>query len=192
MTDHRNDLRKLISNNSWPCADVGKWRRAPGIHIGTKEAIFSEDGSRIIGTLVHQAILRLDPDIRAVAGDGVGGTAIAIAVAAAISRGRRKLVPLHVRLQSEVTRNKSLVEGMANVSPGSRVAVVDDTVDSARSISRVVCILQEAGYVVAAAVFLVARRKSSLVSLSAQGIKAVALFDLDQLTPRELAPEGKE
>jgi orotate phosphoribosyltransferase len=186
----RDDLCELISHNSWPCSDVGKWQRAPGIHLGTKEAIFSATGPRIIGTLVHEAILNQDPEISAVAGDGVGGTAIAMAVASVIPWGRKLLIPLHVRLKSEVTRNKLLVEGATNVPLGSRVAVVDDTVDSARSIMRVISILQAAGYVVSAAVFLVSRRKSSLESFGSLGIKAVALFDLQQLNPRESAPES--
>lgn len=191
MSDARGILCRLISRNSWPCADVGKWRRVPGIHIGTKEAIFSKSGPRVIGELVYHTILSLDPDVRAVAGDGVGGTAIAIAAASTVPRRGKQLIPLHVRLQSDVTRNKSLVEGLNDVPRGSHVAVVDDTVDTTRSISRVVSILQNAGCVVSAAVFLVARRQSSLDSLRSMGIKAVALLDLRDLRPRERSPNGR-
>lgn len=189
MESKLKSLCELISAHSWPSSDVGKWRREPGIHIGTKEAIFSSEGIRLTGELLYEKITNMNHSVIAIAGDGVGGAALAISTSITAGYKGKKIIPLNVRIKSELARNKLLIEGSNSLPNGANIVVVDDTIDTGRSISRVIEVIEDLGYKVVAALFLVSRQDDAIIELNKKGIHATSLLKLEEMNPLDSRPE---
>ena len=189
MESKLKHLCELINAHSWPSSDVGKWRREPGIHIGTKEAIFSSEGIRLAGEVLYEKIIKINPPVDAIAGDGVGGAALAITTSIVAGYKGKKITPLNVRIKSELARNKLLIEGSNSLPNGANIVVVDDTIDTGRSINRVIEVIEDLGYKVVAAIFLVSKQDSAIIDFNKKGIQSTSLLRLEEINPLESQPK---
>lgn len=175
--DSQTELLHLIAQRSWYGESIGKWSTMPGLHIGTKEVLFSPDGPRLVGSLLGTQVGEITPPVVGVAGDGVAGSAMAVMAAIRIQLfENRPIVPLLIREAPPLFRNKRLVEGASSLPTGAAIAVVDDTLDTGRTLQRVIDILRLERFWVIAAIVLVARTEISLDNLRKQRIHARALF----------------
>ena len=192
MENKLSELCDLISANSWPSLNVRKWHSEPGIHIGTKEAIFSSEGILIAGEFIYEAVMKIELSVDAIAGDGIGGASLAIATSMVAGYAGRRLTPLNVRMKSALVRNKMLIEGSISLPTKAKIVVVDDNIDTGRSISRVINVLRNFEYEVVAAIFLVARHNIAIDNLCNRGIQAISLLSIEDLKPLKTRPKTEE
>ncbi len=151
--------------------------------IDCKQAILTAEGHALTGSLMFEA-LDLLPECDAVAGVELGGCPLASAVSLTSFVRGRPLDALYVRKEVKDHGTKKLVEGDKSISPGTRVALLEDVVTTGGSSLKAVEKLRAAGATVVGIVALVDRLEGGAEAIRAAGIPLVAIC-----TRRDFLPD---
>ena len=135
--------------------------------VDCKQAVLSADGHAAVGKVMLDVISRHYSEAEAVAGVALGGCPLASAVSMAsyaadghnMEGTGRKLPALYVRKAAKDHGTAALVEGRANVPPGSKVVLLEEVVTTGGSSLRAVETLRAAEYEVIGIVALVDREE---------------------------------
>lgn len=151
--------------------------------IDCKQAILTAEGHALTGALMFEA-LSLLPECDAVAGVELGGCPLASAVSlTSFVRGTPKDA-LYVRKEAKDHGTKKLVEGDKSVTPGTRVALLEDVVTTGGSSLKAVEKLRAIGATVVGIVALVDRLEGGAEAIREAGLPLVALC-----TRRDFIPD---
>jgi orotate phosphoribosyltransferase len=115
----------------------------------------------------------------AVAGVELGGCPLASAVSLVSFQRGAPLDAVYVRKDVKDHGSKRLMEGDSRLSPGSRLAILEDVVTTGGSTLKAAEKLRAAGYVVAGVIALVDRQEGGREAILAAGLPLVSLFVRD-------------
>lgn len=184
-TPERSRLLNLLIERSYEQREVtlasGK---KSDFFIDCKQTVLTAEGHSLVGALMLDAVRDLpgQPSV-AVAGVELGGCPLASAVSLlSFERKRGPGVPLdalYVRKAAKDHGSQRRIEGDTRLSPGSRVAILEDVVTTGGSTLRCVESVRAAGFDVAGVVVLVDRDEGGRGTLEAAGLHVAAIFSRD-------------
>jgi len=148
--------------------------RESDFFIDCKQAILTAEGHALAGALMFEA-LDLLPPCDAVAGVELGGCPLASAVSLTSYVRGRPLDALYVRKEVKDHGSKKLVEGDKSVSPGTRVALLEDVITTGGSSLKAVEKLRAIGADVIGIVALVDRLEGGADAIRAAGLPLVSI-----------------
>ena len=151
--------------------------RRSSYFLDGKQTTFSAEGAALVGELMYDLIR--DLDVVAVGGPTLGADPIATAISIESYRQGRPLDAFIVRKE---TKDHGMGDRIAGpLAPGSRVAIVEDTVTTGSAIQFALDAVREAGCEVARVVVIVDREAGARENLRQQGYEFDALFSIRDL-----------
>jgi len=148
--------------------------RESDFFIDCKQTALTAEGHAVIGELMLAALDDLPP-CDAVGGVELGGCPLASAVSLTSFQRGRPLPALYVRKARKDHGTTKLVEGDKSMSPGIRVALLEDVITTGGSSLKAVETLREAGATVTGIVALVDREEGGAETIREAGLPLVAL-----------------
>jgi len=148
--------------------------RESDFFIDCKQTALTAEGHALIGELMLAALDDLPP-CDAVGGVELGGCPLASAVSLTSFQRGRPLPALYVRKARKDHGTTKLVEGDKSMSPGVRVALLEDVITTGGSSLKAVETLREAGATVSGIVALVDREEGGAETIREAGLPLVAL-----------------
>ena len=155
--------------------------RESDFFIDCKQTILTAEGHALVGRAMLDSLGAL-PACDAVAGVELGGCPLASAVSLTSFVAGRPLDALYVRKAVKDHGSRRRVEGDRSLTPGLRVALLEDVVTTGGSSLRAVEALAEAGARVVGVLALVDRDEGAAETLHAAGLPLVALFKRSDFT----------
>ncbi len=137
------------------------------------------EGSWLIGTLFQAELA--ERNIVAVAGMTMGADPLVTATTVRSYEEGRPLYGLLVRKQAKDHGTGQYVEGLANVSPGDRVAVLEDVITTGGSVQKACERLKDCGLVIDCICVILDREEGGRESLTQAGYTVKALFTRAEL-----------
>lgn len=154
MTDPRSRLLTVFRQRAF---SFGKFTLASGkestYYINSKKAIFHSEAVWLLGEVLWE--MTKDLDIAAAGGLEVGAIPMATTLAQRFHQGGRTLEGFFVRKQAKSHGSQERVEGV--LTPGMRVAVLDDVLTTGGSVLQAIAEIEKVGAQVAAVVCIVDR-----------------------------------
>lgn len=142
--------------------------RESDFYVDARQTTLNAEGSYLIGTLIHEALL---PEVVGLGGLTMGADPITSAVTAmSVVRGR----PVHgfiVRKEPKGHGLQRWVEGRANLPDGSLVAMVEDTTTTGGSLIKAIDRAESEGLRVVQCFTLVDREEGAAEALAERGFK---------------------
>lgn len=152
--------------------------------IDCKQTILTAEGHALVGELMFEALSELGP-VDAVAGVALGGCPLASAVSLISHQRGRDLPAFYVRKEKKDHGTEKLIEGDKALSPGMRVALLEDVITTGGSSLKALEILRQAGATVSGIVALVDRAEGGREAIEAEGIRVVSIT-----TRRDFIPDA--
>ncbi len=146
-------------------------------YVDCKQLTLSAEGQAIVGALGYE--LARAHEVIAVGGLTLGADPIACAIAHHSFARSQRLQAFVVRKEPKGHGTERWIEG--TVSPGSRVAVVDDVLTTGRSTQQAITHARQAGLIVEHALVLVDREEGGADALRAVGVEVHALVTRSEL-----------
>jgi orotate phosphoribosyltransferase len=179
-----NELRDLLERSS---IRRGQFTLASGAtsnyYCDTKATTMSPRGSRLTGEILFE--LLKDQRIEAVGGLALGATIISTAVSLVSDQRGQPMYGFTVRAEKKDHGLEKKVEqsfhpdGTPLLSPGRRVALVEDVVTQGGSVLKAIAAVEERGCEIVKIVALVDRKAGGGDALRARGLDYVHLFQTD-------------
>ena len=148
--------------------------RESDFFIDCKQTILTAEGHALVGELMFQALDDL-PACDAVGGVELGGCPLASAVSLVSFQKGRPLTGFYVRKARKDHGTAKLVEGDKSLSPGTRIALLEDVVTTGGSSLKAVETLKAAGAVVVGIIALVDRLEGGADTIRAAGLPLLTL-----------------
>lgn len=95
-------------------------------YIDCKQAVLTAEGHFLVGSLINDLLVELEPTVRAVGGLTMGADPIASAVATLSWHRQRPIAAFYVRKEAKGHGTQKWIEGDKNVMAGTPVAIVED------------------------------------------------------------------
>ena len=148
--------------------------RESDFFIDCKQTALTAEGHALIGELMLDALSEL-PECHAVGGVELGGCPLASAVSLISHQRGRDLPALYVRKARKDHGTAKLVEGDKSMTPGIRVALLEDVITTGGSSLKAVETLKAAGAQVVGIVALVDREEGGADAIRAAGLPLVSI-----------------
>lgn len=145
--------------------------------IDCKPVVLLARGHVLVGEALLTRIRDLPGSVEAVAGVELGGCPLASAVAYASAGRGHALDAVYIRKTTKEHGTRKMLEGTDGLSPGARLAIVEDTVTTGGSTLRAVNAVREAGFEVAGVVAVVDRLEGGAAAIADAGVRFDALYD---------------
>jgi orotate phosphoribosyltransferase len=175
VSDKRARLVELLRERSFERRKVILASgRESDFFIDCKQTALTAEGHALIGELMLDALSQL-PECQAVGGVELGGCPLASAVALVSHQRGRDLPALYVRKARKDHGTAKLVEGDKAMTPGIKVALLEDVITTGGSSLKAVEILKTAGAEVVGIVALVDREEGGAETIRAAGLPIVSI-----------------
>lgn len=183
FSELRSELREVLARQS---IQKGDFTLASGAksnyYCDTKATVLSPRGARLTGEVLFE-VLR-GKGIEAVGGLAMGAVYLATAVALVSDEHGEPIRGFTVRESQKTHGTKKSIEASFHpdgplMSPGRRVAVVDDVVTQGGSILKAIDAIQAAGCEIAAVIALVDRNAGGGEKIRALGLPYAYVFQTD-------------
>ncbi|GDX78445.1 orotate phosphoribosyltransferase [Deltaproteobacteria bacterium] len=152
--------------------------RESDFYVDARQTTLHAEGAWIIGSLIHQA---LDTSVVGIGGLTMGADPIASAVATFSWSAGRPVHAFIVRKEPKGHGTQTWVEGLANLPPGSPVAIVEDTCTTGGSLLRAVDRAEADGLRVVQCFTVVDREEGAEAALAARGFTLHTLVRRSEL-----------
>ena len=149
-------------------------------YINGKQVTLHPQGALAIGRFL---LSLLPTDTQAVAGLTLGADPIVTSVSLVSAWENRPIPALIIRKEAKGHGTKAYIEG-PNLSVGAKVVVLEDVVTTGQSAMKAVVRLRDAGYIVDTVISLVDRQQGGADFYQSQGLKFVAVFNIEELQKR--------
>jgi orotate phosphoribosyltransferase len=149
--------------------------RESDFFIDCKQSVLTAEGHALSGEAMLDALGALGPCV-AVAGVELGGCPLASAVALTSFQRGAPLDAVYVRKDAKDHGSRRELEGNTRLSPGARIALLEDVVTTGGSTLKAAAKLRDAGYEIAGVVALVDRDEGGRAAIEAGGLKLVSIF----------------
>jgi orotate phosphoribosyltransferase len=156
-------------------------------YIDCKQTVLTGEGHVLVGACLTTLLQRAEAAHptgqeqarhEAVGGLTLGADPLSSATALWSTLGGRTLHAIYVRKEAKGHGTGAFLEGTKAITPGARVAVVEDVVTTGKASKAAVERLRAHGYVVDTVLALVDREAGGREALFALGLQLHALFDL--------------
>lgn len=151
--------------------------RESDFFIDCKPAVLLARGHVLVGEALLARIREFPGGVDAVAGVELGGCPLASAVAFASANEPHPLDAVYIRKTTKDHGTRKLLEGAEQLAPGSRLAIVEDTVTTGGSTLRALEAVRRAGFEVAGVVAVVDRLEGGAAAIADAGVRFTALYD---------------
>jgi len=160
--------------------------RESDFFIDCKQTILTAEGHALVGSLMFEALSELSAGgpVQAVGGVELGGCPLASAVSLVSFQRGRPLPALYVRKERKDHGSARLVEGDKSLTPGMRVALLEDVVTTGGSSLKALEVLRQAGCQPVGIVAIVDRLEGGAENIRAAGVPLVTLT-----TRRDFIPD---
>jgi orotate phosphoribosyltransferase len=148
--------------------------RESDFFIDCKQTMLTAEGHALVGELMFEALADL-PACQAVGGVELGGCPLASAVSLVSFQKGRPLNALYVRKAKKDHGTTKLVEGDKSLSPGLKVALLEDVVTTGGSSLKAVESLKAVGAEVVGIVALVDRLEGGAETIAATGLPLLTI-----------------
>lgn len=155
--------------------------RVSDFYVDTKQSSISAQGAYLLGTLMAELMLQVDPAIQVVAGPTLGADPLITATLLALRSRGYTLEGIIVRKEAKGHGTGAWLEGAAHVPAGARVAVIEDVVTTGGSGLKAIEKLQSAGYLVQDVFAVVDREEGGELAISNAGLRLHALYTQSDL-----------
>jgi len=152
--------------------------RKSDYYFDCKQTALHPEGSYLLGRLILD---RVRPDIRGIGGPTLGADPLVSAVCLLSHLDQRPLPAFIVRKNAKGHGTQRYLEGMANLTSGQRVAVVEDVVTTGGSLLKACAHTTEAGLAVAQVLCVLDREEGGRERLLDAGYDLDAIFTRDEL-----------
>lgn len=149
-------------------------------YINGKQVTLHPLGAVAIARLL---LALLPPDTEAVAGLTLGADPIVSAVSVISAYENRPIPALIIRKEAKGHGTRAYIEG-PELSPGTKVVVLEDVVTTGQSALKAVKRLQDAGYAVDRAIALVDRNQGGAQLYRDAGLQFQSLYTIEELQAR--------
>jgi orotate phosphoribosyltransferase len=186
MTDLKRRLARLLLEKSYR---TGEFTLSSGqkttYYFDCRQTALHPEGAWLIGNLFADMIR--DIPATAVGGMTLGADPLVTATSVAAWQRGRSLAGLLVRKEAKGHGAQQYIEGLANVTSGDHVIMLEDVITSGASVLKACRRAQEAGLTIAAVCAILDREEGGREAVSAAGFSLQSLF-----TRPELVAAGKE
>jgi orotate phosphoribosyltransferase len=185
MIDPRTRLLTVFKERA---VSFGKFTLASGkesaYYINSKKAIFHSEAVWLLGEVLWE--MTKDLNISAAGGLEVGAIPMAAALAQRYHQAGRALEGFFVRKEAKSHGSQERVEGV--LTPGMRVAVLDDVLTTGGSVLQAIAEIEKAGGVVTAVVCIVDRLEGARAAIGPKyGYRPIfTIRDFGLEPPKEL------
>jgi orotate phosphoribosyltransferase len=180
MIEMKRRLAKLLLEKSYRQGEFTlSSGRKTDYYFDCRQTALHPEGAWLIGNLFVDMIR----DIPAVAVGGMtlGADPLVTATSVEAWRQGRFLAGLLVRKEAKGHGAKQYIEGLANVTPGDRVIILEDVVTSGAAALKACLRVQEAGLTIAAVCAILDREEGGREAVSAAGFTLQSLFTRPEL-----------
>ncbi len=153
--------------------------RRSNFYVDCKQTTLTAEGHLLIGRLLFAEIVaaeRAGAPVVGVGGLTLGADPIASAVSLTSALAGHPIPAFIVRKEAKGHGTGAWIEGIKALTPGGRVAVVEDVVTTGGSAEKALLRAREAGFVVDLVLALVDRQEGGREALEAHGVRLVSLF----------------
>ena len=179
---HRSELIRILREKSYEKKKVIlKSGRESDFYVDGRQTTLHATGALRVGQLIAARLLEDESPVDGVGGMTLGADPIATAVAVVSALQGREIHAFLVRKQAKGHGMARQVEGLANLPPGSRVCMVEDTTTTGGSTLSAIRAAEEAGLVVERVITVVDRQEGAVENLAEHGFTLEALVTREEL-----------
>lgn len=150
-------------------------------YVDGKQTTLSADGAYLCGRLLYQLIRNHPEKINGVGGMTLGADPLVTAVSIVSYLEKDPIPAFIVRKESKGHGTDNYIEGKSNLSPGARVALVEDVVTTGGTLVKVIERVENEGFKVGLVATIVDRQEGGAEALAALGYPLAAIFTREQL-----------
>ena len=150
-------------------------------YIDGKQTTLSAEGALLCGKLIFRLIQEEEKDITAVGGMTLGADPIVTAVSIASFLEGKPIPAFIVRKEAKGHGTGNYIEGLGNMEPGTRVALVEDVVTTGGTLLQVIERVEEAGFKIGLVVTIVERQEGGAEKLAESGYPLRSIFTREEL-----------
>jgi orotate phosphoribosyltransferase len=180
--DERQRLRELLLEKSYR---EGTFTLTSGktsdFYIDGKQTTLDAEGGYLCGRLLYRLIRENDSPIDAVGGMTLGADPLVTAVSIVSYLDKAPIPAFIVRKEAKGHGTGNYIEGKKNLSPGCRVALVEDVVTTGGTLIQVIERVETEGFKVGLVVTVVDRQEGGAEALAEAGYPLKAVFTRRQL-----------
>ncbi len=175
----RGRLASLLLEKSYRAGEVVLTSgRKSDYYFDCKQTALHPEGAWLIGNLLFDL---LPADVVGVGGMTLGADPLVTAVSLVSFLRGRPLPAFIVRKAAKGHGTNQFLEGLSNFAPGARVALLEDVVTTAGTLSTVIDRVVEAGLTVGAVVTVLDRKEGGTELLAKRGYPLLSVFTRDAL-----------
>jgi orotate phosphoribosyltransferase len=180
MIEMKRRLAKLLLEKSYREGEFTlSSGRKSAYYFDCRQTALHPEGAWLIGNLFADMIR--DIPATAVGGMTMGADPLVTATSIAAWRQERSLAGLLVRKEAKGHGAKQYIEGLANVTPGDRVIMLEDVISTGASVLRACLRAREAGLTIAAVCAILDREEGGREAVHAAGFTLQSLFTRPEL-----------
>ena len=153
--------------------------RKSDYYFDCRQSSLHPEGANLIGSLFFDMLK--DMDVQAVAGMTMGADPLLTATSLSAFAAGRFLPALIVRKTPKGHGTGSSVEGLANVSPGDRVVMLEDVVSTGGSVIKACKLVEEAGLRPVSIFCILNREEGAAETIEAAGYPLRSIFTRNEL-----------
>ena len=177
MTETRERLRQLLRQLSYERRTVTLASgRVSDFYVDGKQTTLHPEGAKLAGNVFLDTIEAAGAGVEAVGGPTLGADPIVTAIAIASFDRGRPIPAFIIRKAPKGHGTGQWIEGMKNLRPGMKVAIVEDTMTTGGSALSAAEKAREAGLEVALVVCLCDRLEGAREAVEAAGYRFAAVF----------------
>jgi orotate phosphoribosyltransferase len=150
-------------------------------YIDGKQTTLHAEGAYLCGKLLFDLIRSAPDRIDAVGGMTLGADPLVSAVSIVSYLEQSPIPAFIVRKEAKGHGTENYIEGLKNLVPGGRVALVEDVVTTGGTLLQVIDRVESAGFVVGLVVTVVDRQEGGADNLADRGYPLKALFTRESL-----------
>ena len=155
--------------------------KSSDFYVDGKQTTLDAEGSYLCGKLLFKLIQQEPEPIGAVGGMTLGADPLVTAVSVVSFLEGAPIPAFIVRKEAKGHGTGNYIEGLKNMKPGSRVALVEDVVTTGGTLLKVIERVEDAGFEVGLVVTIVERQEGGAEMLADKGYPLKALFTREEL-----------
>ncbi len=150
-------------------------------YVDGKQTTLSAEGAYLCGKLIFGLIQEEVKPIEAVGGMTLGADPIVTAVSLVSFLEEKPIPAFIVRKEAKGHGTGNYIEGLGNMTPGCRVALVEDVVTTGGTLLKVIERVEQQGFEVGLVVTIVERQEGGVDAMAAAGYPLKSIFTREEL-----------
>lgn len=154
--------------------------RESDFYFDGKQTSLHPEGARLLGEAFFELLAKGEA-VSAIGGPALGACPLVTAISLTSALHNQAIPAFIVRKEPKAHGTAAWIEGMKNLTPGMKVALVEDVVTTGGSLLKAVDRVNEAGFVVSRVLTIVDRNEGGREAFLAKGLYLEALFTKESL-----------